>query len=55
VQNYERRLVAEDLVTGIDVRSMREVIAAEIANAFEAARAAPFPVPADLGRYVYPT
>jgi pyruvate dehydrogenase E1 component alpha subunit len=54
VQNYERRLLAEDLVTEVDVRSMREAIAAEIANAFEAARAAPFPAPADLGRYVYP-
>jgi TPP-dependent pyruvate/acetoin dehydrogenase alpha subunit len=55
VTTYERRLVMAGVITEDAVTRMRETIGAEIAAAFEAARAAPFPPPSDLSRFVFPS
>jgi TPP-dependent pyruvate/acetoin dehydrogenase alpha subunit len=55
VTTYERRLVTAGVVTEADVTRMRETIGAEVTAAFEAARAAPFPPPSDLSRFVFPS
>jgi TPP-dependent pyruvate/acetoin dehydrogenase alpha subunit len=55
VSTYERRLVTAGVATEADVARMRMAIGAEIASAFDAARAAPFPPPSDLRRFVFPS
>src|SRR5262249_16921748 len=55
VTTYEGRLVTAGVITEADATRMHETIGAEIATAFETARAAPFPPPSDLRRFVYPS
>ena len=55
IVNYAARLEEEKVIGAADMGRMRGEIEAEITDAFDFARSSPFPEPAELARFVYPT